>query len=216
MKVISVAGQFQNGKDLIADYLASKLTYFSEEGNPKPWERTAYADAVKKVFSYAFGKDLDFIEEWKVKASPPPGYQRTIRQSLQFIGDGFRTIYGPTWIEMCFKDIVLPTIISDGRYIDELQKVRDAGGINILVYRPGFLNDDHNGSEAQIRPRVEFFLHHGYEGAWITEEDRESFSGWSKEVDLIDYFLRNDGNVTQLFEKIDLGLLPYIEKRINQ
>jgi hypothetical protein len=214
MKVISIVGQYLNGKDSIADYLASKLTYLSENGLSKPWERTAFADAVKKVFSQTFGKDRDFIEEWKVKSEPPPGFLKTIRESLQFIGDGFRSIYPRIWLEKCFSDIKYPTVISDGRYLNELEAVQGKNGVNILVYRAGHLNNDPNGSEAHLRPLIEFLIYHGCEGI-LDHHELRSLPDWFGDIGLIDYFIRNDGTLEDLFKKIDEELLPYIGDRFE-
>ena len=77
---VGVGGQMQNGKDTIADYLHDVFS----------WERNAFAAGVKKVFCDTFGVDEAFIEKWKVIPEPPTGFLKTVRQSLQFIGDGFR------------------------------------------------------------------------------------------------------------------------------
>ena len=200
MKVIGFAGQMQMGKDESADYLSSILKH-----DGLPWCRGAFANGVKKVFSESFGKDRAFIEKWKVKDEAPPGMNQSVRKSLQFIGDGFRKIQSDIWIETARRSLDEPTIISDVRYVNELQMIRDVGGINVLVYRPGFLNDDQNGSEAQIRPFLEFFLQSGFEGIWTNRS--------SNEMDLIDVFIINDGTIGDLFNKIDMWLLPYIAEQ---
>jgi len=110
MYVIGVAAQLQNGKDTLSDYLAYKLNeiypkfYCDKEINPPEvvaknelkakinspyWQRASFASNVKKVFCDTFDKDLDFVEKWKTNPEPPPGFSKNIRQSLQFIGDGF-------------------------------------------------------------------------------------------------------------------------------
>ena len=101
--VIGVAGQLRNGKDEIADYLQLKL-----DGN-----RTAFATAVKKVFCEAFGTDMGFVETWKVKDEPPPGFDMNVRKILQMIGDGFRKAKGDVWIDRCFKDFDYSIVLGD-------------------------------------------------------------------------------------------------------
>ena len=205
MFVIGVAGQFRNGKDEIADYLQLKL-----DG-----ERTAFATAVKEIFCEAFGVDLDFVEEWKVKDEPPPGFDSTVRQGLQMIGDGFRKVKASVWVERCFENFEAmcdtfsryPVIISDTRYVDELKKIRDVGGTSILVYRPGHLNNDPNGSEAQMKPFVQYFLSSGgFEG--IVHEGH-----LTNPPELVDIFLRNDGDLEDLYAKIDKIVMPYLEEK---
>jgi len=198
--LVGVSGQLRNGKDEIADYLSLRLEGY----------RFAFATAVKEVFCQAFGVDMDFVEEWKVKDSPPPGFDATVRTALQMIGDGFRKVKSTIWVDRCFEDFDFldsPVIISDSRYVNELKKVRESGGINVLVYRPGFLNDDPNGSEAQIKPFVQYFLESGgFEG--VVHEGH-----LSNAPDLIDVFIRNDGSLEDLYVKVDKILIPYLEKK---
>ena len=154
MRLLACAGQLRQGKDVTADYLAKRLG----------WGRGSFASNVKRIFCETFGADLDFIEKWKTVPEPPPGFKIPVRQALQFIGDGFRSIKDGIWIEMLLRDPEISLIISDVRYRNELYAVRNRGGLNILIYRPGFINDDPNDSESQIRGFVEYFLRSGCEG----------------------------------------------------
>ena len=146
--IIGVAGQMRAGKDSLADNLQSIL---NKSGTSIHWERGAFAKAVKQIFMDAFAKDAAYIEKWKVIKEAPPDLDRPVRQSLQFIGDGFRTIKSSIWIDIFFRDKT-PRICADCRYINELKAIQEHGGFNILIVRPDKINDDPNGSEAQMRP----------------------------------------------------------------
>ena len=150
MKLIAVAAQLANGKDEFCNHLAKVLNEERHE-----WERGAFADEVKKTFCQAFGVDRDFVEKWKRVAEPPPGFLLPIRQCLQAIGDGYRKMRDEIWIEIALRGDA-SRIISDSRYFNEARAVRERGGLVFLMYRPGYLNDDPNPSESQIRPLVEF------------------------------------------------------------
>lgn len=233
MKVVCCSGQKQNGKDTIADYL---LDYFkawypkTDAGEDEKWERGAFANAVKRIYCDTFNVDFDFIEDWKQKDEAPPGFDMSVRKSLQFIGDGFREIRGNIWIELAFRKQKVSTILSDGRYINELKMTNFLEGLNILVYRPGWLNDDKNGSEAQMRPLVEWFDSTGMEGCvWdqilVNDKPRD---GWSvitgsqgnfhyREIPenamLVDIFIRNNGTIEDLYNKLHEFVLPYCINR---
>lgn len=181
--IIGVAGQFRQGKDKASDYMAERLGL----------GRDAFAFGVKKVFCDYFGVDLDFVERWKVVDEPPPGFLISVRRALQLIGDGFRGIKDDVWVEALFRRKPDGVVVSDVRYRNELAAVRERGGINLLIYRPGFLNDDPNGSEAQIRPFVEYFLSKGEEGKVSGE------GGFG----LVDYFILNDGNLDDFYAKLE-------------
>jgi hypothetical protein len=200
MKAIGVAGQLRNGKNEVANYLVTRLSGF---------ERAAFAANVKRIYCETFGVSLAFVEEWKTRPEIPPGFDMNVRQGLQFIGDGFRKIQGDIWIDLAFRHD-RNIILSDVRYINELSKIRSVGGINILIYRPGFLNDDPNGSEAQIRPFVTALDALGVEGVIRPE------SHFDVPVDLIDIFIRNEGTILELQRKVDDFVLPYVYEKYQE
>lgn len=207
MQVIGIGGQHSNGKDVLADYLATKLTDLGSTGT---WKRAAFAAAVKKCFCEYFGVNLDFIEEWKRKDEVPEGFAMNVRKGLQYIGDGFRQIQPDIWIQTCFRFNEPPFIISDARYINEAKMVRSQGGINILLWRPGFENDDPNPSESQIKAMVDFCVKSGKEG---------DIASWGLEVpsDLqyYDLFIRNDGDKELLYAKADNIVVPFVERMFS-
>jgi hypothetical protein len=203
MKVIGLSSQMRMGKDTIADYLKKDFP---------DWERSSLAKNVKQIFCDAFNVNVDFIEEWKSNPDPPPGFLKNVRQSLQFIGDGFRQIKSSVWMDLAFQDD--KKIFSDVRYINELQKVKEVGGINILVWRPGFDNDDPNGSEAQIRPVLDYFKRKNFEGS--TDVMCLNMSDAVPDgVQYVDYFIKNNGTIEQLYHKIDTQLVPYLKAIFN-
>jgi len=222
MKVIGFASQLQNGKDTSADYLCPKLS---------GWERGSFAGSLKKLYCETFQVDQDFIEQWKTNPEPPPGFDMSVRKALQFIGDGFRQIKADIWLELAFRDQTKKLVISDVRYINELRRVRSLGGINVLIYRPGFLNDDSNGSEAQIRPALDFFSQMKILNETLGDTGRP-FEGPTKDLfsnltpgdeaaipesaRLVDYFLRNEGSKEELYAKIDQSLLPYVNEYFGE
>lgn len=190
--VIGVAGQFRQGKDKASDYIAQELGL----------NRDAFAFGVKNVFCDYFGVDMDFVERWKVVDEPPPGFLISVRRALQLIGDGFRTIKDDVWIEALFRRSPMGVVVSDVRYRNELATVKSRGGFNLLVYRPGFMNDDPNGSEAQIRPFVEHFLAKGEEGRVESEGD----------FALVDFFVLNDGGLDDFYAKLDYLVIPFLRR----
>lgn len=208
MKLIGVAAQLGNGKDVLCDYLAPRLN----EGRQIPWERSAFANAVKSVYETSFGVDRDFIEKWKRNPEPPPGMLMNVRQGLQFIGDGFRKIKDEIWIEIALREEML--VISDSRYINEAKAIHAKGGTMIVMYRPGFLNDDPNPSEAQIKPIVEFCAKYLKEGQiWPQIHQMATKPEIPEGLCYYDYFVINDGTLTDLYAKVDDVLVPYIEAR---
>lgn len=215
--VIGVASQAQHGKDTLADHLCVKLN----EKNENNWTRTAFASNVKKVYCDTFNVDLDFIEEWKVKPEVPPGFDMPTRQALQFIGDGFRKIRSSIWLDLAFRDSV-PKIISDVRYVNEFTRVKQEGGLNVLIGRPDKLNDDPNGSEAQIRPYVEWCLNAfspTTKFVDLRDVDYNTLKGVLNQetqpppnMDLFDVFIRNDGTIEDLYEVVESKLVPYVQR----
>lgn len=200
--IIGAAAQLNSGKDVLCDYLCKELNK-----NNDIWERAAFANAVKNVFEVNFNVDRNFIEKWKREDSPPPGLALSVRKALQFIGDGFRQIKPDIWIDIAFKDCINKNIIiSDCRYINEAKEINKRNGITILMYRDGYLNDDPNPSESQIRPLVEYCISNLDDGPIFHKDDMPLG------LENYNYFLNNNGSLNDLYSKIDNLLIPYIEE----
>lgn len=204
MKVIGFSGQMRAGKDTAADYLAKRLAERGEQ-----WQRTAFAKQVKRVYADSFDRDYDFIEEWKVKPECPEGFTMPVRQALQFIGDGFRKIRPTIWIDLAFRGKE-PRILSDVRYENEFIRVHEEGGMNILVGRPEMLNDDPNASEAQIKPYVVWALENMPGSGPIFLPEMLDHFGAPPKMRFFHYFVRNDGTLDQLYERIDDMIEKYL------
>lgn len=177
--IIGIAGQLASGKDTVADHLADVL---NKETNVK-FKRSAFAGAVKKVFKDTFGKDLGFIERWKRINSPPPGFAKNMREALQFIGDGFRQIKPDIWLEIAMRDKD-PRVISDARYLNEANAIKQEGGFNIMIWRPGHENNDPNLSEAQIKPLIDWCSKNLQTGP-IPKDIASTFYSNKKDVPLV-------------------------------
>jgi hypothetical protein len=206
MKAIGIAGQLGNGKDVLADYLVSQLNNI--EGDVR-WERSAFANAVKDVYCDTFARDRDFIEAWKRNPEPPPGFTKNVRQSLQFIGDGFRQIKDGIWIEIALRDETLQLVFSDSRYINEAKAIKAKNGLMIVLYRPGFLNDDPNPSESQIKPIIEWCANNLKEGPILKDEDTPEM------LNPYDYFFVNEGTIEDMYKKVDTQLIPWLLTRMK-
>jgi len=195
MKIIAAFGQLMAGKDTLCDYLAENINNVNSTTSGK-WERNAFANAVKDVFCQFFNVDRAFIEKWKRIPEAPPGMLMPVRQSLQFIGDGFRQIKPNIWIDIALRKNN-KQILSDGRYINEAKAVREKNGLNILIYREGYINDDPNPSEAQIRPVVEYCKNNIKSGII----NHKAIENAPEELQYFDVYLENSGNVTEFLDR---------------
>ncbi len=209
MKIIGLFAQLAGGKDTVANHLAVTLNRClpSDQDCPK-WFRLGFADAVKHVFMESFGVTWDWIEEWKRKDEIPEGFNITVRKGLQHIGDGFRQIQSDVWIRTALRK-GNHAIISDGRYLNEAKMIKEQGGFNILIWRPGFENTDPNPSESQIRPYIDFAAK-TYKDGPISDLPIPSVA--PPDFNLFDYFLVNDGTKEDLYSKIENQLLHYLQE----
>lgn len=207
MIFIGVAGNKQFGKDTLADYLQKRIL---EEAH-QTFIRSSFARKLKEIFCDTFGVDNDFIEKWKVRDDIPPGFLKPVRESLTSIGNGFRDIKANVWIDHLFRDPV-PQICSDLRFFNELRNSKENNGINILIHRPGYENDDANPSEAELRPLIEWFAAAGQEGLVHNLHEQCPIP----EGLLVDFFVKNDGTVEDYYSKVDRLVLPNILKFMDK
>ena len=196
-----ISGQMRSGKNVTGEYLCKKVGL----------RLASFARPVKEIFCNTFGVDMDFVEHWKVIDSPPPAFKKTVRQSLQFIGDGFRSINSNVWVDYAFTNNPKSSCYTDGRYLNEIERIRLEGGFNVLLFRPTHQNNDPNESEAQIKRVVDCFLKNkikeGYVRGNRIKVDCEGFN-------LIDFFIVNEGSLEDLQSKIDSFVLPHVYKEI--
>ena len=198
--IIATYAQLANGKDTLCDYLVDVLP------KNKNWTRGAFANAVKDTYCKAFGVTREFIEEWKRKDECPPGMLMNVRKSLQFIGDGFRQIVPSIWIDIALRSED-NLIISDGRYINEAKAVHNKNGLNILIYRDGYLNDDPNPSEAQLKPIIQYCLENKIAEGPINLFGHKKYP---KGLECFDFFIINNGSREDFYDKINKQLVPFI------
>lgn len=190
--IIGFVGQLQNGKTTAANYIAKKCNF----------KKVSFAANVKKIFKETFDVDDGFIEKWKVINEPPPNFNKPVRKSLQFIGDGFRQIQDNIWIDLALRNCSTEEdyVIDDVRYFNECKAIKEHGGIIVLLIRPHFINDDPNPSESQIGSIVKEYVY----------EDK--LAGPIKNSEYIDYLLYNDGIISDLEGQLD-DLIPFIERK---
>lgn len=209
MRVIGIFGQCQMGKDTLGDHLVTKLD--------KGWKRVNFALEVKQLYCRIFGVDMEFIEKWKVIPEAPPGFLMPVRQGLQFIGDGFRKIKENIWIEKTFENNN-SFIASDGRYINEFTHIRKRRGLNILIAKEDKLNDDPNGSEAQIKPYVLWALNN------LTDCKSIKSELWGRSdcfkskpppyMEYFDFFVNNNSTKEDLLRKVERFVVPFVNNFI--
>lgn len=195
MDFMCMAGQMRSGKNVVGDRLCADLGFSG----------ASFARPVKEIFCRTFGVSMDFVEKWKVVDEPPPGFRKTVRQSLQFIGDGFREINPDVWVDYAFANSPKRSCFTDGRYVNELSRVRSEGGVNVLIWRPGHENKDGNESEAQMGRVVQWFVSKGFVDGFVETSD-DMPAGCDK----VDFFLVNDGTMEDLYQKVDDLLIPWL------
>ncbi|QOI67480.1 deoxynucleoside monophosphate kinase [Streptomyces phage Beuffert] len=134
--IIGLAGYARSGKDSAADALESV-----------GFCRIAFADKLRE-FAYALDPELDgdyslkdVIDEYGWGGYKESYYASAIREQLQFIGtDCVRNILGPdTWVNATFNamDFSKDYVITDVRFPNEAEGIREKGGLVYRVIREG-------------------------------------------------------------------------------
>jgi hypothetical protein len=197
---VGIGGQARSGKDTLGAYLHQRLNAVEELG---PWERRGFADHVKRLFMDAFGVDRAFVETWKAVPEPPAGFLLPLRACLTRIGDDFRQMKPTVWIDRLFRDVRAQLLITDVRYLNEVETIHRLSGALILLYRPGFANEIPSLSEQELVPIIRRLLALGVEGP---------VRQWDVPCD---YFLINAGSVEDLWRKADQHVLPDLVPRVR-
>lgn len=154
-QVIGIVGRKQHGKDTTANYMVEKYGYI----------RIAFADAIKDMLKCSFGFSEEQLngnlketidEFWKIKP----------RQVLQFVGtELFRDKMGELiphietnfWVFIVKKKIhdtlkVNPHakfVMSDCRFENEVNFIKEMGGQMIHVFRPTIENNSESNHSSE-------------------------------------------------------------------
>ena len=204
--IIGVCGFIGSGKDTIADYLV----------NIHQFRRDSFANTLKDAVSAVFGWDRDMLEgrskksrEWRETRdgwwSERLGREITPRLMLQLWGtevcrQGFHDDIWIASLENKIRQSEDDVVISDCRFPNEIQAIRNAGGIVVRVIRgpePEWYDDCvvmnrgpvRNLSWALSRERMERTGIHASETAWVGTE--------------FDVVIDNNGTMDDLYRQIN-------------
>lgn len=142
MNLIGVSGKKQSGKDT---FWKCALIHGWD------YENKSFATNVKKVCSIITGLPIrhftnHFFDKFRCE-------NKSLREIMQFVGtDLFRMQYNKNvWINSLFSDFTDKSkwIITDVRFINEAEKIKQLGGILIRINRPTINNDNHQ-SETEL------------------------------------------------------------------
>ena len=147
--LIGLTGQKRVGKDSVAAVLVEEFGY----------RRLAFADALKAaalsldpIVTRGIGSGrLSFyvsILGWEAAKDVPE-----VRRTLQRLGTAIRDHDRNVWVRPVATAIAEdddPVVVTDVRFPNEADMIRDLGGIVLRVERPGMENDDPHPSEAGI------------------------------------------------------------------
>lgn len=142
-------------EDLISQYHILHEWWIEEQSG---WEIKKWAGKLKTIASLLTGIPVEKFEDQEFKKTQlGPQWGMTVRDFLQKLGtDGLRTgLHENTWVNALMADYeglydidtdrtTWPKwVITDTRFPNEAQAIKDAGGIVIRVDRPGYkpIND---------------------------------------------------------------------------
>lgn len=153
--LVGIAGQKQSGKNTVAKLIAAHL--------PGETVEIAYATKMKESLAAFLGIPVEWIDLLKegtsrIKIHPDPdlslelieglfSVELTFREAIQRYGtEAHRDVFRDSfWIEEALRDRDKSkiTIVTDVRFPNEMEAIRDRGGMMIKVVRPGLPEDEH-------------------------------------------------------------------------
>lgn len=197
--IVLLCGKKRVGKDTVADYLCKNYGFVKYSlADPMKW---ACMEIFELNYNQLWGDSKDIIE---------PRLGITPRKLLQVFGTELMQYNIYVYIPELLDKIPLRTlwvqrfkwwyednkdkdvVISDGRFIHELEAIEEMGGLSVMIRRKKVedLNESSHASEKEIE----------------------------KMFDLVDYTLQNDSDFFDLYKQIDdyVYLVRFIEKTTNK
>jgi hypothetical protein len=186
--IIGISGKIGSGKDtlsIVINYLADKSAPDSFNRWEQPLEEYTYknkkyAENLKCMVCFLIGCNRIDLEdrEFKEKELGEEWDGLTPRKILQLLGTeaGREIIHPNIWVNSLFADYTTDSnwIITDVRFPNEAQAIKDRGGIVIRIERPG--GESHCG------------------GAHASETALDDYD--------FDIVINNDGTIEELIDKV--------------
>ena len=209
--IIGIMGFIGSGKDTVADYLA----------NIHQFRRESFASTLKDSVAAVFGWDRTLLEgrtrqsrEWREQVDPWWANRLNLphltpRWVLQQWGTEVvrKSFHDDTWIaslENKIRKITDDVVISDCRFVNEIQAIRNQGGIVVRVTRgnvPPWYNWAVEYNNSAIMRRGEMMR---------TAEQEESpikykihLSEWAWAGTKFDHVFDNNGLLDELYTSIN-------------
>jgi len=187
--LIGICGLIGSGKDTVAERLVNEHSY----------KRDSFAKSLKDAVASMFNWDRDLLEgrgqssrHWREQPdkfwSERFGREVSPRSILQQFGTEVMRgqMYDGIWVDSCIGRYKGEnTVISDTRFPNEIKRIKECGGVILLVKR--FKDPDWFTSyvEGNIEPKGI----HSSEYMWAKSE--------------FDYVIENNGSLEELNEKVD-------------
>lgn len=203
--ILGITGRINSGKDTIADYLCTFHGF----------KRLSFAGSLKDAVASVFGWDRDMLEgttkssrEWREQRdewwSNRLGKDITPRWVLQYWGtevcrNGFHEDIWVASVENQLRTSKDNIVITDCRFANEVQAIKNAGGITCRVERgtkPDWYQDavNLNKGPSQI--------------GWAIAKDRlKQFNVHASEYSSVgldyDYQIDNNGTIDDLYKQVN-------------
>lgn len=203
--IIGLSGKAGSGKDTVADMIDEiyESQFIKATGKKlkkefhTPFEKKRFAERVKIVCSSITGYPIETFYNREKYNQVIPFLGITLREFMQKVGDGLRReVNDKIWVYGTLSHISpnANVMITDERYPNEADGIKEIGGINVRIFRPNYID-----------PTLD------------TEEKRNHASETGlDEYDKFDKIFINDGTIDDLRKQvktwmIDIGLYKRID-----
>ena len=231
LNLIGISGKINSGKDTVGKILQYLSSEEYSNGNysyasflvdkDSPYQIKKFADKLKDIVCLLIGCTREQLEDGEFK-DKPLGKEwddshgiNTPRELLQVLGtDCGRDIIHPNiWVNALFADfednksgwlsgINSNWVVTDVRFPNEAQAIKDRGGIVIRVNRPFEIRVQHSGREDDFT--IEMFDPNNEKH--VTFKKGYDLNNHPSETALDDYefdhVIDNNGSIEELIEKV--------------
>jgi hypothetical protein len=151
MPIIGLSGKKQSGKSTLAVHLMDKHR-FIEASWAYPLKVSIGQNLLGLSYNQLFGTEED-------KETIDKFWGKSPRELLQIIGtDCFRNLVDPDfWVKVGIRYIedlqargIEDIVISDCRFPNEMDAIKELGGISVRVEREGYYTGDYHPSETSL------------------------------------------------------------------